>query len=94
VKGLRSLLGADDGDVDGKVGVERLGRRGRIRTALDLDRDHVRERVHARIRPAGDCEAPSGGIDRRKRLAEGTLDRPLAGLARPAPEGGAVVGNR
>ena len=62
------------------------------RAALDLDRDDVRERVHARVRPSGDRRArrsePESSAERPSQLS---LDRPGAGLPRPAPKPGPVV---
>ena len=49
-------------------------------------------RVHAGVGPPCDGEpVPAARIDRVERLAERALDRPLAGLPRPAAERATVV---
>ena len=81
-------------DVAGQRGVECLGDALDRRSTEDVDGDDVRQRMDAGVRSAGDREALDPREDPSERLGDSALDRPLAGLRRPAPERGAVVLDR
>src|SRR5207247_6259979 len=62
-------------------------------SAVDVDRDDVRKRVHAGVGTARHREIVRRAIQAVERNAQYVLDRALTGLSRPAAEAHAVVGN-
>ena len=88
VEVVRRLLGASDREIGRQERVQRAGRASRRRAAVDVDRDDVRERVHARVGAARDREAARARLVEALERALAARPRPCArpGCARPAAE--------
>ncbi len=87
-------VGAHDGEIRRQERVQRFGGALGRGPADDLDRGDVPVRMDAGVGAPCDHELLVGAVQRLERASEHPLDRPLAGLARPAAEAGAVVGER
>ncbi len=91
MKALRRRLGRDEGHVLRKRSVQRLSRALNGRAALDVDARYLPRRVDSGVGPTRHGKPFRAREDHRERLAKDTLDRPLAGLPRPAAEARPVV---
>jgi len=85
------LLRDDHGHIVRELGVQGLRCALDRRAALDVDRDHLGERVHAGVGAARHCERRPDREDAFQGLLERTLHRSQPRLCGPAAKGGAVV---
>ena len=91
VKLLSSGFDSADGDVVGKLRVQRLGGALGRRPALGVYARNLRQRVDARVGPPGHRKLVPAREDVVERPSHDSLHGPQAGLCGPAPKAPAVV---